>query len=131
MREITEREIPIINHLMKEAKVFVEHIYEALLKIKSYTNGLNRDSFLANSLVQDAVIRNLELIGVASKNIQDDFKKKYDKIEWNKMSGMRHKLNHDFIGVDLWAIWALIDKILPGLESQISEIIIQESSSTH
>ena len=64
--------------------------------------------FLKNNLIQDAVIRNFEIIGEAAKKLNDDFRATYSEIEWKKIAGMRDKLIHDYIGVDLWAVWGVV-----------------------
>lgn len=84
---------------------------------------MKEDDFLKNSLVQDAVIRNLEITGEATKKLNTEFRQKHPEIEWKKIAGMRDKLIHDYIGVDLWAVWAVIDQILPNLELHIKQII--------
>lgn len=93
---------------------------------KSITEGINEDGFLKNSLIQDAVIRNFEIIGEATKKLNDDFRAKYSKIEWKKIAGMRDKLIHDYIGVDLWAVWGVVENIIPILDNQIEEILKKE-----
>jgi uncharacterized protein with HEPN domain len=114
---------------LKDPVVYVEYIHDAIFKIKEYTNKLSQENFLESALIQDAVIRNFELIGVASKNIDDVFKKKYENIEWSILTGIRRKLTHDFIGVDLWAVWGAVKNVLPELETHIAQIIYIEKNS--
>lgn len=111
--------------MTKDNLLYIEHILESIKNILSYNKGLSEKEFLENKMVQDATIRNLEIIGEAAKQLSDDFINKYPDIEWKKMAGMRDKLIHDYIGVDLWAVWEVVDKIIPGLKDQISDIIQQ------
>lgn len=88
----------------------------------------NETRFINDTLVQDAVIRNFEIIGEATKKLDLAFRQKYSEIEWKKIAGMRDKLIHDYIGVDVWAVWAVIEDVLPELETQI-QIIIRDHMS--
>lgn len=111
----------------KDNVVYVGHIHDCIVKIIEYTHSLSQDQFLKNSMVSDAVIRNFEIIGEAAKHISPDFKKKYPTIEWKKMSGMRDKLIHDYIGVDLWAVWAVVIDIIPPLKKEFEIILKKET----
>jgi uncharacterized protein with HEPN domain len=115
--------------MKKDQIIYIEHIVSSITKIKEYTEGINEASFLANSLIQDAVIRNLEIIGEATKKVTEDFRKKYPEVEWKKIAGMRDKLIHDYIGVDLWAVWAVVEKSIPTLSSQIETILKTEKGN--
>jgi uncharacterized protein with HEPN domain len=101
----------------------LSHIIECIAKISAYTENMDIHAFLSNPLVQDGVIRNLEIIGEASKNLDNSFRSRHPDIEWKKMAGMRDKLIHDYLGVDLWAVWGVVEKILPVLKDQIEAII--------
>lgn len=115
--------------MSKDPIIYIEHIAKCISKIKNYTIHLDEKMFLEDELVQDAVIRNFEIIGEASKKLDIDFRSKYSEIEWKKIAGMRDKLIHDYIGVDLWAVWAVVERILPTLEIQINQILIKEKRS--
>ncbi len=110
----------------KNPIIYLRHILDCIDKIKSYASHFNEDEFLSNNLVQDAVIRNLEIIGEATKQLDNTFRKKYPKVEWKKIAGMRDKLIHDYIGVDLWAVWGVVEEIIPELRIQIQSIIDAE-----
>jgi len=114
--------------MKKDSIVYLKHIQLSISKIKEYTKELDEDIFLKNSLIQDAVIRNFEIIGEATKKLSDDIRRKYPQVEWKKIAGMRDKLIHDYMGIDLWAVWAVVEKIIPELELQIETIIKSESA---
>ena len=78
--------------------------------------------FSVNELVQDAVIRNIEIIGEASKKISSDTKQIFYEIPWREIAGMRDKLIHDYLGVDVEVVWRTITEDIPILEKQIKEI---------
>lgn len=114
--------------MKKNPIIYLNHMLDCALKIKTYTDGINQDDFLNNSLIQDGVIRNLEIIGEATKQLDDSFRSKYPQIEWKKIAGMRDKLIHDYIGVDLWAVWGVVEQIIPEFIEQIQRIIEKEES---
>jgi uncharacterized protein with HEPN domain len=112
--------------MKKDPIIYIEHISSCISRIKEYTEGIDEDGFLKNNLIQDAVIRNFEIIGEATKKLNDDFRTKYSEIEWKKIAGMRDKLIHDYIGVDLWAVWGVVENIIPTLDTQIEDILKKE-----
>ena len=81
--------------MVKDDLAYIEHILDCIRKIKEFTTGLSLKDFSVNELVQDAVIRNIEIIGEASKKISPSFKKDYSHIPWKEISGMRDKQIHD------------------------------------
>lgn len=86
---------------MKDDLIYIEHINNSILKVLLYTKDIKLEHFLTNSLISDAVIRNFEIIGEASKKLSVDFKDTHSDIEWKRIAGMRDKQIHDYIGVDL------------------------------
>lgn len=107
----------------KDPIIFVKHIHDAILDIKSFTKQIKKEAFMNNKLVQNAVVRSLEIIGEAAKNIPSDFRKKHNSIPWQSMAAMRDKIIHHYFGLDLEIIWIVIEKDLPLLEKQIKAVL--------
>lgn len=112
--------------MIKDPIVYIEHISVCIDRIKDYSNGIDESRFLSDNLIQDAVIRNFEIIGEATKKLDEDFRVKYAHVEWKKIAGMRDKLIHDYIGVDIWAVWRVVENIIPIFDSQMKEILKKE-----
>lgn len=102
-------------------------IYEAIDLISLYTKGLTYREFLEDRKVQDAIVRNFEVIGEASKNITSVFKAKFPDVPWKKLAGLRDKLIHFYFGIDYKIVWSIAKKELPKLRKQIKEILKQET----
>ncbi len=104
-------------------KVYLKHILDAVGNIENYTRHFSEKEFQKNKMVQDAVIRNLEIIGEATKHLSAVFRKSYKTIEWKKIAGMRDVLIHDYLGVDIDKVWAVVQNKLPGLKKSIEKIL--------
>ena len=100
-------------------------IKEAVKRIGAYTKGLSYQKFLKDVKTQDAVVRNLEIIGEAAKNISSDFKRKNKNIEWKNIAGMRDKLIHEYFGVNWEIVWNVIKEKIPQLKNQIRNIRVK------
>lgn len=107
-------------------KEFLLDINEAINRIEKYITGINYEQFLEKTEKQDAVIRNLEIIGEAVKNLTNDFKSKYKDIEWKEIAGMRDKIIHFYFGVNWDIVWKAIKNKLPTLKEK-TEKILEES----
>jgi len=106
----------------KNDLAYVDHILQCIKKIRKYIKTVDKKEFSKNDLLQDAIIRNFEVIGEASKKISPDFKKIYFEIPWKEISGMRDKLIHDYLGVDIEVIWKTIEQDLPILQKGLKKI---------
>lgn len=107
---------------MKDDLAFIEHILLCIDKIQQYTKNLTPQDFNNDELIQDAVIRNIEIIGEATKKISKHLKSQYHEIPWKEMSGMRDKLIHDYFGVDVDVVWQTVKEDIPYLKSLIEGI---------
>ncbi len=104
---------------------YLEHILSAIERIDRYTKGMEEAAFLGSELVQDAVLRNIEIIGEASNNIQrvnPVFAAQHDDIPWLVMYTMRNRVSHGYDKVDLEIVWKTIQRDLPGLYRQVQEL---------
>ena len=109
--------------MKKDNYIYIEHIQTSVNKILEYTKNMSKEQFLQKDIVQDAVIRNFEIIGEATKQLSKDFRKKHNAIPWKDIAGMRDILIHDYIGVDIWAVWETVKKYVPKLNSDIKSIL--------
>ena len=114
----------------KRWQMRIEHILEAIGRIQRYTIGLTEDTFAAQSLVVDAVIRNFQVIGEAVRHIPDDVQRRYPEVPWSLMQGMRHILVHDYYAVKLDILWRTCQQSLPPLVEPLRLLIQQRLHRT-
>ncbi len=105
-----------------DAKVFIEHILECIDLIEQYVEGTTRERFLDSTQLQDAVIRRIEIIGEAIKNVPPQMKDRYPDIPWKRIAGMRDILIHEYFGVDLNLTWKVATAELDELRKKMLEI---------
>jgi len=102
--------------------LLLDDICEAIDRIEQYISGMSFDVFSKDRKSVDAVVRNLEIIGEASNRLPADFKNSHSQIEWNKVVGLRHRIVHEYFGIDLQIVWQILQKDLPSLRQAISQI---------
>ena len=107
---------------MKGDPLYLQHILDAINKIEEYVS-VGHDTFMSTSHWQDAVIRQLEIIGEATKNLSDNLRASHPQIPWKRISGLRDILIHNYMGVDLPAVWEVTQKNLPEFKVQIKGIL--------
>jgi uncharacterized protein with HEPN domain len=112
--------------MKRNIKLYLQDIWESTLAIEEYTQNLAEEEFYSNRQVQDAIIRRLEIIGEAVKNIDDDFRNKYPQIPWKKIAGMRDIIAHEYFGVKLERVWDVLRKDLPDIKQQMLLIMERE-----
>jgi uncharacterized protein with HEPN domain len=108
--------------MQKSDLAYTDHIINCIKKIRKFVKGIDKKEFAKNELIQDAIIRNFEVIGEASKKISPDFKKVYNNIPWKEISGMRDKLIHDYLGIDIDVIWKTIEQDLQVLQKELKKL---------
>ena len=106
----------------RDSVLLIEDIETAVSRIEKYTAGLSREHFLADEKTIDAVVRNLEIIGEASRQLPEEFRECHSTIPWHKMAGLRNRIVHDYFGVDLELIWQIVSVEIPSLKDSISSL---------
>ncbi len=112
---------------MRDDRAYLLHIRDCIERILAYTRDGKR-KFLSDPKTQDAVVRNIEVIGEAAKNVSKAFRTRHEAIPWKKMAGMRDKMIHDYFGVNLEIVWQVARRELPSLRKEIEHILKLEVS---
>ncbi len=105
---------------------YLEHIIDAIRQIAEYTEDIDEAGFLANRLVQDAVIRNIEIIGEAARNVERtalEFVAEHDEVPWAALYAMRNRVAHGYFTVDLEIVWKTVQLDLPELRHMIEPLL--------
>ena len=112
---------------MSRDRLFLLHLQEAILSIQSYVSA-GRGEYLQDRKTQDAVARNLEIIGEAVKNLAEETLKRSPGIPWRRIAGMRDRLIHGYFSVDLNLVWETISCDLPVLLQEVQKLLEEENS---
>lgn len=107
---------------MKDDRVYLLHVRDAIQHILDYTTA-GKENFLADRKTQDAVVRNLEIIGEATKRVSASLKDAHPDISWKPIAGMRDKLVHDYFGVNLQLVWDVVERDLPVLKLKTAQLL--------
>jgi len=108
---------------MRSYKLYLKDILVAIKKINKYTASLTFERLKRDELLIDAIVRNLEIIGEASKNIPKGIREKHPDIEWKKVCGLRDILVHEYFGIDVQILWDIIKNKLPDLKKKITRVL--------
>lgn len=108
--------------MKKDPSIFIEHILECIARIEEYVKDVAKDEFLKSSLLQDAIVRRIEIIGEAVKNLPAEIKEKYPNIAWKDIAGMRDVLIHGYFGVDLELTWKVVKEKVRDLKNKILKV---------
>jgi uncharacterized protein with HEPN domain len=107
---------------VKENIIFIEYILECITNIESFTKNVSKEDFMENLEKQSAVVRQLEIIGEAVKNLPDSFRSKHPNVPWREIAGTRDKIIHHYFGVDLEIVWQIVKSDLSDLKKKIKKI---------
>jgi uncharacterized protein with HEPN domain len=109
--------------MKRDDTVYLHHILDPIESIEEYTKGMSENEFLSDSMAHDAVVRQIEIIGEAARNVSDQFQNKYPKLPWAKMIGIRNKIIHEYFNVNFAIVWDTIKDDLPLLKKSIKKIL--------
>ncbi len=106
----------------KNDLLFLEHILESINAIEKFSKGLSPEKLISNRLKQSAIVREIEIIGEAAKNISESLKDGYKEVKWRDIAGTRDKMIYHYFGVNMNIVWGIITEDLPILKKQIADI---------
>lgn len=109
--------------MKKNDSVYLQHILDAIEQIEIYTSSKSYDEFLRERLIQDGVVRQLEIIGEASRNLSSEFREQQPEIPWRQIIGLRNRVIHAYFEINLTIIWEVIQNDLPPLKKKLTKLI--------
>ena len=101
--------------------IYLEHMLDCIARIEEYTE-LQRNRFFESRLIQDAVIRNLQVLAESSQKLSEQAKSSEPQVPWRAISGFRNIVVHDYLGLDMETIWAVVESELPALKAALTRL---------
>jgi uncharacterized protein with HEPN domain len=117
--------------MKKRDDVFIAEMLQRIRAVKDHLNKVTQDKFMKSELHKSAVVRELEVLGEAAKQVSENIKKNYSELPWNQMIGMRNRLIHEYFDVDDSIVWEVAKIHLPGLEKDLEKIFLNEAAPIH
>ena len=111
--------------MSRDYNLYLEDILESCQRIVSYTAGMSYDSFVTNNMVYDAVLRNIEIIGEAVKQVPKNIRDQYSEVDWRRIAGMRDIVAHHYFSINDEIVWDIVENKIPEL-TEIIESILKE-----
>ena len=115
--------------LEKDPVIYITHIIESINLTENFSKGLTKEKLEKDKLKQSAIIRQIEIIGEAVKNLPKELIEKYKDIPWKDIIGMRDKIIHQYFDIDINIVWDVLQQDLPELKKKIKEILKKEKKS--
>ena len=113
--------------MSRDYRLYLDDIWQSANKVMRYTEGLDFDEFVSREMVLDAVLRNLEIIGEAAKNVPQDVRDRYPEVEWRQIAGLRDVLAHAYFGLEDETLWDIVQNEVAPLIEQVKGILDAES----
>ena len=108
---------------MKDDRVFILHILDEVNFIIRESKALDYEDLVQNEILKRAILRSLEIIGEATKNLSKDFRKKHSAIKWRELAGLRDKLIHYYFGIKWDRVWDVIKNVIPEIEDKLKSLL--------
>jgi len=109
--------------MRKDNTVYLHHMLDAIERIETYLQGIAVEQFLANMLLQDGIVRQLEIIGEAAHHLPDDLRRQHSDVPWSAIIGMRNRIIHEYFNVNLTIVWEVTQNDLPPLKAYIHRML--------
>lgn len=109
---------------MKDDKLYLLHMQECIQRVEKYASG-DRDKFLKSEMIQDAIIRRLQVMAESSQRVSEERKLKHPDVDWFRIAGFRNVLVHDYLGLDLDTVWNILINDLPDLKRSLKKMLAE------